>query len=186
MRISKVTTRVGDGGETHLGDGSRVPKSSPRVAAYGTVDELNSLLGLALAHGLDPEITPWVRRVQNELFRVGGGLCFPGGGKDHRGMPTVESRHVQVLEKEMERLLEYLPPLEEFLLPGGSPGAAALHVARTVCRRSERLVVALGREDAVDETVVIYLNRLSDWLFVLARYENHRRGVAEPLWDKSV
>jgi cob(I)alamin adenosyltransferase len=186
MRISKVTTRAGDGGDTHLGDGTKVPKSSPRVAAYGTVDELNSLLGLALAYGLDPEIAPPVRRVQNELFRVGGGLCFPGGGKDRPSMPTVESRHVQTLEAEMERLLEQLPPLEEFLLPGGSPSAAALHVARTVCRRAERLVVALGKDDAVDDAVVIYLNRLSDWLFVLARYENRRRGVDEPLWDKSV
>ena len=186
MRITSVTTKVGDGGDTFLAGGQKVSKDDPRIEAYGTIDELNSVLGLALAEGLDATIAPSVCRVQNELFRLGCDLCLVEEDRKKRPVPGIEERHVVRLDEEIGRLLESLPPLEEFVLPGGSRGAAQLHVARTVCRRAERLAVKLSHKEWVGPVALKYLNRLSDWLFVLARAENRARGRTEPQWDKGI
>ncbi|MCI0395231.1 MAG: cob(I)yrinic acid a,c-diamide adenosyltransferase [Chloroflexi bacterium] len=182
-RLTKIYTRKGDDGTTALGSRTRVAKDSPRVAAYGTVDELNSAIGLALAGGLAPRLAQVLPVVQNELFHLGSDLCFTEEDKKSYQIPQVEARHVAALEALMDELTAVVGPLENFILPGGSPGAARLHVARTVCRRAEREVVTLARTEAVGPYVLPYLNRLSDALFVMARYENHERGTAEPLWD---
>lgn len=182
-RITKVTTKKGDAGETSLGSGRRVPKDSPRTTAYGTVDELNSVLGVALTSGLEAEVEACLRRVQNELFHLGADLCIPDEDKQRFPGPKIEPRHVTALEQVQDRLTEELEPLSNFVLPGGSAGAAHLHVARTVCRRAERLVVTLARAEPVGEETVRYLNRLSDLLFTMARFENRRKGVPEPIWD---
>jgi len=182
-RITKVYTRTGDDGTTSLGGGDRVAKDSARVEAYGTVDELNSDLGAAIASGPDPTLVPALRTIQNDLFHLGSDLCVTEEDKSARPVPKIEQHHVDGLETLIDRLSEDLPPLENFVLPGGSPAAAQLHVARTVCRRAERLVVALGRNNAVGTHVIVYLNRLSDALFVMARFENLRRGVSDVLWD---
>jgi cob(I)alamin adenosyltransferase len=182
-KITRVYTRTGDDGTTGLGGGQRVPKDSMRIAAFGTVDELNSHIGSALAAGLNDAIAGSLRTIQNELFHLGSDLCVLEEDKTRMPVPRIEERHVVALESLMDRLTEELPPLENFVLPGGSPGAAALHVARTVCRRAERLVVALSRREAVGAFTVRYLNRLSDALFVMARHENRRRGVPDVLWD---
>jgi cob(I)alamin adenosyltransferase len=182
-RITKVYTRTGDDGTTGLGNGARVAKDSPRIEAYGTVDELNSQIGLALALGVNETIAPWLASIQNDLFHLGSDLCIPEEEKERMPVPRIEERHVAALESLMDRLSEELPPLENFVLPGGSPAAAQLHVARTVCRRAERLVIALARREKVGHGVVKYLNRLSDALFVMARHENRRRGLPDILWD---
>ncbi len=182
-RITKVYTRLGDDGTTSLGGGRRVKKHALRVEAYGTVDELNAQIGVALACGLDPELSGILREVQNELFHLGSDLCTPEEEKERRAVPGVEQRHVDALEQIMDRLTAQLGPLENFILPGGTPGAARLHVARTVCRRAERLVVALAEREPVGAHTVRYLNRLSDALFVMARRENHCRQVPDVLWD---
>ena len=182
-RITRVYTRTCDDGTTGLGGGQRVAKDSPRIEAYGTVDELSSQIGVALAAGLDSLLAAELLRVQNELFNLGSDLCILEEDKARMPVPVVEERHVAALERLMDELSEQLPPLENFILPGGSPGAAHLHVARTVCRRAERLLVALAREEAIGPWTVRYLNRLSDALFVMARYENLRRGVPDLLWD---
>lgn len=182
-RITKVYTRTGDDGTTALGGGHRVEKDDPRVAAYGTVDECSAHLGAALATGLVDEIAGSVRDLQNDLFHLGADLCFREEDKSDSHGPGIEERHVLALEALMDRLSETLEPLENFVLPGGSPGAAHLHVARAVCRRAERDVVALSRREAIGPWVVRYLNRLSDTLFVMARYENHRLGHDDVLWD---
>jgi cob(I)alamin adenosyltransferase len=147
------------------------------------VDELNAALGVALSVGLVARAADEVRRVQNELLHLGADLCTPEEDKARYPVPVLEERHVAALEATMDELSAQLGPLQNFVLPGGSPGAALLHVARTICRRAEREVVALARSERVRAQVVPYLNRLSDALFVLARWENHERGVAEPLWD---
>jgi cob(I)alamin adenosyltransferase len=182
-RITRVYTRTGDDGTTSLGDGSRVAKDSARIEAYGTVDELNSAIGVALAAGLDPDVAGPLAEIQNELFHLGSDLCVPESAKPARPVPRIEDRHVVALEKLMDRLTDSLTPLENFVLPGGSLGAAQLHFARTVCRRAERLVLGLSRNEPVGPSTVRYLNRLSDALFVLARYENARRGVPDVLWN---
>jgi cob(I)alamin adenosyltransferase len=182
-RITKVYTRTGDDGTTGLGGGQRVGKDTPRIEAYGTVDELNSVIGVALAAGVNEAIAEPLRGIQNELFHLGSDLCILEEDKPRLPVPRIEERHVVALEGLMDRLSEELPPLENFILPGGSPGAAQLHVARTVCRRAERLLIALARTDAVGEWTVRYLNRLSDALFVMARHENKRRGVPDVLWN---
>ena len=182
-RITRVYTRTGDDGTTSLGDGGRVPKESPRIEAYGTVDELNSAIGVALASGLDPVVAAPLARVQNELFHLGADLCVREEEKEKRPVPRIEDRHVLALETLMDRLSEQLPALDNFVLPGGSPGAAQLHLARTVCRRAERLVVALARVEPVGPETIRYLNRLSDALFVLARVENAGKGSEDVLWD---
>lgn len=183
-RLTKIYTRKGDDGSTGLGGGQRVAKDSLRVQAYGTVDELNSCLGVALAHGLCRRLAMLLPTVQNELFHLGSDLCILEEDKVKYSIPQIEERHVVALEKMIDECNAIVGPLENFILPGGSVGAANLHVARTVCRRAEREVIALGRMEPIGAFVVPYLNRLSDALFVMARLENFERGVAEPLWDK--
>jgi cob(I)alamin adenosyltransferase len=182
-RITRVYTRTGDDGTTGLGGGQRVPKDSIRIETYGTVDELSSEIGAAIAQGLHPRLAETLARIQNELFNVGSDLCILEEDKAKMPVPVVEERHVEALERLMDELSKELSPLENFILPGGTPGAAQLHVARTVCRRAERLGVALAREEAVGPFVIPYLNRLSDTLFVMARYENLTRGIPDVLWD---
>jgi cob(I)alamin adenosyltransferase len=182
-RLTKIYTRTGDDGTTALGGGRRVRKDSTRIEAYGTVDELNSLIGLAIAGGLDSALASELRRVQNELFHLGSDLCVPEEDKGRMPVPQIEQTHVDALESLLDRLTAEVGPIENFILPGGSLGAAHLHVARTVCRRAERLVVRLAEEEPVGAFVVRYLNRLSDALFVAARYENKQRGTEDICWD---
>lgn len=182
-RITRVYTRSGDDGTTGLGGGQRVAKDSPRIETYGTVDELSSAIGVAMALGLTPKLGEALERIQNELFNVGSDLCILEEDKARMPVPVVEARHVDALERFMDEMQEELSPLENFILPGGTPGAAQLHVARTVCRRAERLAVSLARHEAVGPFVVRYLNRLSDALFVMARYENLKRGAPDVLWN---
>lgn len=182
-RITRVYTRTGDDGSTALGGGQRLPKDSPRIDAYGTVDELSSAIGVALAAGLAPRLERELARVQNELFHLGSDLCVLEEDKERMPVPRIEARHVAALEALMDELARELPPLANFILPGGTPGAAHLHLARTVCRRAERSLATLTREEAVGAHTLPYLNRLSDALFVMARYENHRQGRTDVLWD---
>lgn len=182
-RLTKIYTRVGDDGTTSLGSRTRVPKESLRVEAYGTVDELNSFIGVAIAHGLTPRLAEELLTIQNELFHLGSDLCFPEEDKAQYNIPQIEERHVKKLEKLIDEFSEAVGPLENFILPGGAIGAANLHVARTVCRRAERITTALSRDEAVGEFVIPYLNRLSDAFFVMARYENWNLQQPEPLWD---
>ena len=182
-RLTKIYTRTGDDGTTGLGGGQRVGKDSLRIETFGTVDELNSTLGVAVAFGLSDRLVLAVGRIQNELFHLGSDLCILEEDKRSVAVPRIEARHVEALEQLMDELTAELGPLENFILPGGVLGAAQLHVARTVCRRSERLLVALAREEAVGEWTLRYLNRLSDALFVMARYENLARDVGDVLWD---
>lgn len=182
-RITKVYTRGGDDGTTSLGSGKRVSKDALRIEAYGTVDELNACIGLALASGADDDVAATLKRIQNELFHLGSQLCIPEEDQAKIQVPRVEKRHVDRLEEELDRMTAALGPLENFILPGGTPGAANLHLARTVCRRAERILVALARSEAVDPWALKYLNRLSDALFVMARYENQLKCVGDVLWD---
>lgn len=181
-RLTKIYTKQGDSGMTSLGGGQRVDKDALRVQVYGTVDELNSQLGVALAVGLCPRLDQEVSRIQNELFDCGSDLCFVEEDKAKYPIPQMEERHVKKLEALIDELTAVVGPLENFILPGGSLGAAQLHVARTVCRRAEREVTTLAREEGVGPWVLQYLNRLSDALFVMARYENLQQDVPEPLW----
>ncbi|MFQ5408118.1 MAG: cob(I)yrinic acid a,c-diamide adenosyltransferase [Anaerolineales bacterium] len=185
-RLTSIYTGKGDDGTTALGSGARISKDSLRVAAYGTTDELNSVIGMALAHGLSEKLTEVLPGIQNELFHAGSDLCFTEDEKGELTIPQLEARHVLALEALISELREAVGLLDNFILPGGSAGAAHLHLARTVCRRAEREVVALAREESVGEYVLPYLNRLSDALFVMARYENKVRGIAEPLWNTQV
>jgi len=182
-RLTKIYTRKGDEGLTSLGSGQRVPKDSLRITAYGTVDELNAALGVALAHGLCDRLQQTLPLIQNELFHLGSDLCFREEDKAEHAIPQIEARHVERLEALIDELNETVGPLENFILPGGSVGAANLHLARTICRRAEREVAALIREEPVGPYVLCYLNRLSDALFVMARFENKMQEMAEPLWD---
>src|SRR3954471_5457651 len=182
--LSRIYTKSGDQGETGLGDGSRVPKDHPRVAAYGTVDELNSVLGLLLASCPDvgAELVPTLRGVQNDLFDVGADLCCPQPADEAAGKRLrVRAEQAGRLEGLIDRYNEPLAPLRSFVLPGGTPASAWCHLARTVCRRAERDVVALDRAEPVNPQVVVYLNRLSDLLFVLARASNVT-GSGDVLW----
>src|ERR671914_337905 len=168
VRLTRIYTRAGDAGETSLGDGRRVPKTDPRIAAYGEVDEVNSLLGLALAASeLPQEFRPWLEQVQNDLFDLGADLSVPL--EDERERLRVTGAQVERLEEVCDRVNERLEPLKSFVLPGGSEGAALLHVARTVCRRAERQATALAETSELNPDALAYLNRLSDLLFILAR-----------------
>jgi cob(I)alamin adenosyltransferase len=182
-RLTKLYTRKGDDGTTALGGGQRVPKDAARVNAYGTVDELNAALGLALAHGLSPRLTEILPVIQNELFHLGSDLAFVEDDKTKYQLPQIEERHIEQLERWLDELNDVVGPLENFILPGGSSGAAQLHVARTVCRRAERAVATLAHAEPIGRWVAAYLNRLSDLLFVMPRYENKQRGVSEALWN---
>jgi len=181
-RITKVTTRTGDDGTTALSNGCRVGKDNLRIEAYGTVDELNSVMGVAMAEGLSEPLPALLERIQNELFHLGSDLSMPEG-EGAFSVPRIEERHTDALEAGLEELSRDLAALENFVLPGGAPGAARLNVARAVCRRAERIAVRLSRQENVGPDVVRYLNRLSDFLFVAARFENRARGVADILWD---
>ncbi len=174
-RLSKIYTRTGDKGTTGLGDGSRVDKDSLRVESYGTVDELNSHIGLLLAAEVMAEVRGALDRVQHELFDLGGELCMPG-------YTLIPEAYVEGLERDLDRLNEGLPALKDFILPGGSEAAARCHVARTVCRRAERCVVSLARDEEVNAVSVRYLNRLSDYLFVAARVLARAGGGDEVIW----
>jgi cob(I)alamin adenosyltransferase len=185
-RLTSIYTRKGDEGETSLGGGQRVPKDSARVAAYGAVDELNSAIGTALAHGLSARLMETLPPVQNELFHLGSDLAFREEDKQAYPLPQIEERHVQKLEELIDELNDVVGPLKNFTLPGGSLGAAHLHMARAICRRAERDVLTLARAEPIGPWVMPYLNRLSDLLFVMARYENHQRGSAERLWDSRI
>lgn len=182
-KLDRIYTKTGDAGMTGLGGGRRVSKDSLRVRAYGTVDELGSAIGLALALGLTDRLATALTSIQNELFDLGSDLCWPEDDERRDRIPTVQPHHVDRLEGLIDELNATVGPLTNFLLPGGSPGAAQLHVARTICRRAEREAISLGHEEPIGELVLPYLNRLSDVLFVMARYENHERGVPEPLWQ---
>ena len=181
-RMTKIYTRRGDAGETSLGGGQRTPKDSLRVQVYGTVDELNAHLGAALAGGLCERLTQALPQIQNLLFNLGSDLCFLEEDKAKYALPQIEAEHVEELEALIDELSAAVNPLRNFILPGGSMGAARLHVARTICRRAEREAATLAREEGVGPHVIPYLNRLSDALFAMARYENHVQGVEEPLW----
>jgi cob(I)alamin adenosyltransferase len=174
-RLSKITTRTGDGGETGLGDGSRVSKDHRRVRALGEVDELNSTLGLLAAEALPPEVAEVLAEVQHELFDLGGELSIPG----HTMLTDIQ---VARLDAAIARWNGELPPLKEFILPGGTRAAALAHVARTVCRRAERAVVALGENEKISDTARRYLNRLSDLLFVAGRRLNQHAGRGDVQW----
>jgi len=175
-RLSKITTRTGDAGETGLGDGSRVPKDSPRIAALGELDELNSALGVLLAEDLPPAVREALTGIQHDLFDLGGELAIPG----HAMMTDAQ---VANLERLVAQFNADLGPLKEFILPGGTRPAALAHLARTVCRRAERAVVALARTETLPAPGRIYLNRLSDLLFILGRVLNRAGGRADVQWQ---
>jgi cob(I)alamin adenosyltransferase len=178
VNLTRIYTRLGDGGETHLGDMSRVPKTHERIEAYGTVDELNAQLGVALAQGgLNERTARWLARVQNDLFDVGADISVPEGGERER--LRVVPEQTTWLEEACDEANGALAPLKSFVLPGGTLAAAQLHVCRTVCRRAERRTIACGA--GVNAECVRYLNRLSDLLFILSREAN--AGAAEPLWE---
>ena len=181
MRISKVVTKTGDKGHTALVGGQRVSKGSLRVSAYGEVDELNSILGMASAHLTDKECIGFLEEIQHRLFTLGADLASPEGVE----VPRVAPEHVERLEEIMDSMMDELPPLEEFILPGGGPGGSALHLARTVARRCERTAVLLNEQIEINPTSIIYLTRLSDLLFVMARVANKRENHPETLADFS-
>lgn len=180
--LSRIYTKSGDAGETGLGDGSRVPKDAARVAAYGEVDELNSVLGLVVANCPGCPEAALLRDIQNDLFDVGADLCVPQTQSEEvsKALRVVPAQYER-LEKAIDRLNEGLEPLRSFILPGGTPAAAWLHLARAVCRRAERAVVHLIHDEKVNTHALIYLNRLSDFLFVLARVANNG-GKNDVLW----
>jgi cob(I)alamin adenosyltransferase len=178
VRLTRIYTRGGDAGETSLGDGSRVSKLDARIAAFGVVDELNSLIGVVLGRDVPESFRPWLEQVQNDLFDVGADLCTPVGSGDER--LRVTEAQVSELEELCDRFNEGLSDLKSFVLPGGSEASARLHVARTVCRRAELAAIQTAASIPIDPLVPVYLNRLSDLLFILARAAN--AGRDEPLW----
>lgn len=184
MRITKVYTKTGDAGETGLGGGQRIPKDHLRIESYGTVDELNSALGVARLHVADPTLSETLERIQHQLFDLGSDLAVLGPDKKRYKMPEFPGVAVTWLEDRIDAATAELTPLEEFILPAGEPGAAHLHVARCICRRAERICVGLAREEEVSEHVIPYLNRLSDALFCFARLVNLRQGRGDVLWVK--
>lgn len=178
----KIYSRTGDAGDTSLFGGGRVRKSSVRVEAYGTVDELNSLLGLVRTYTLPQPAPEWLETVQNTLFYLGADLAAPNEGRAGHTV-RLDSAAVATLERAIDTMDEALPPLRNFILPGGTAPAATLHVARTVCRRAERVCVALNDVEPINPAVLVYLNRLSDFLFTLARWVNLHAGESETKWS---
>ncbi len=178
-RLSKIYTRTGDDGSTGLGDGSRTPKNSPRVTAYGSIDELNSAIGMILATSRVPEnLTAYLTQVQHDLFDLGGELSIPG-------YTTLTEDYTKRLENELDGLNETLPSLKEFILPGGGPGAAACHLARTIARRAERDLLTLAELEPINDQALPYVNRLSDFLFVAARILARQESGSEVFWKSS-
>jgi cob(I)alamin adenosyltransferase len=177
-RLSKIYTRTGDDGTTGLGDGERIPKDSARVEAFGTVDELNSLIGLVATHNLPVDLAEHLATIQHRLFDLGGELCIPNS-------IALNDAATEELEHWLDGMNESLPPLKEFVLPGGSPAAATCHLARAVCRRAERRVISLAASETVNAQSIRYLNRLSDLLFVMARFLNKHDDHAEVLWQSN-
>lgn len=175
-RLSKIYTKTGDDGSTGLGDGSRVSKDSARVTAYGTVDEANSAIGVVLASDVPEAVRAILTSVQHHMFDLGGELCIPGHA-------AIFDADIEQLERSLDGFNADLPPLKDFILPGGGAAAAQCHLARTICRRAEREVVTLSHHDAVRPEAIRYLNRLSDLLFVLARVLARASGHGEVLWD---
>jgi cob(I)alamin adenosyltransferase len=180
VRLTRIYTRGGDGGETSLGDGARVPKHALRVAAYGTVDEANAAIGIARLHA-DAAADDMLGRIQNDLFDLGADLCTPEDGRRAAGALRIAAAQVERLEHEIDAMNAALRPLDSFILPGGTPAAAHLHLARTIIRRAERLVSELARSEPVNPEALKYLNRLSDHLFVLGRRVNDS-GASDVLW----
>ncbi len=176
-RLTRIYTRTGDQGTTGLGDGSRVAKDALRVEAYGTVDELNSIIGLLRAQSPPAPMDGWLGEIQHRLFDLGGELCIPGH-------TLITDAHVTALEIWLDQLNDALEPLADFILPGGSPAAAVCHLARTVCRRAERRVVTLQAQEPVNGPALRYLNRLSDLLFVMSRSLNRAAGLPDVLWQR--
>jgi len=177
-RLTKIYTRTGDAGTTGLGDGTRVPKTSRRVTAYGTTDELNSVIGMVIATGVTDKIQILLTEIQHHLFDLGGELCIPGH-------VALNEKHVTWLEHQLDELNDDLPVLEDFILPGGSQAAATCHLARTVCRRAERCVIELGEDEDLPPQSIVYLNRLSDLLFVVCRVLARADGGSEVLWQSN-
>ncbi len=183
VTLTKIYTRGGDRGKTSLGDGTRVAKHGPRVQAYGTVDEVNATIGLVRLHTAgDAEIEAMLQRIQNDLFDLGADLCTPGADAADARTLRIQERQVERLEQEIDAMNAALAPLDSFVLPGGTPAAAHLHLARTVCRRAERLVSALLEQEPVNFLALRYLNRLSDHFFVLSRHLNDK-GRLDVLWQ---
>jgi cob(I)alamin adenosyltransferase len=178
----KIYTKTGDGGDTRLFDGTRVRKHDDRVEAYGAVDELNSFIGAAVAFLEDGELTAMLAAIQKDLFSVGAQLADPGFKEQSRGKFKLPAERITVLETAIDKFETELPPLRQFILSGGGQAGALLHVARTVCRRAERQVVSLSEKIEVNPDLIVYLNRLSDFLFVIARVVNHRQGKQEIPW----
>jgi cob(I)alamin adenosyltransferase len=181
--LVKIYTRTGDEGETSLFAGGRVPKNHLRLHTYGTVDELNSVIGLARAFDIDDGLNDMLGQVQQELFHVGSDLATPLEA-DVEWVVRVKEEQVSRLESEIDQLSEELEPLKNFILPGGTQAAATLHQARTVCRRAERWLAALNEEESINPAALQYMNRLSDWLFVIARAANQRAGVDDVIWNR--
>jgi cob(I)alamin adenosyltransferase len=181
MTKARIYTRTGDEGQTSLFAGGRTSKDTARLHAYGTIDELNSILGLAVAQGLSADVAAKVGVIQNELFVVGADLATPLEA-EAPWITRASEDQVTRLEREIDGMDDRLPPLKNFILPGGTAAAASLHVARTVCRRAERWIVALAGEENLNVSVLHYVNRLSDWLFMAARYENMLSGREESIW----
>jgi len=182
-RKMKIYTKTGDLGETGLFAGPRVRKDDPRIEAYGTVDELNAVLGLARCQDLPQEIDALIAGIQHTLFDLGAELATPDPAS--RGTDLISMVHIEALEAAVDKYDATLPPLKTFILPGGASGAAWLHLARTVCRRAEREVVTLGQQERLSPQVLVYLNRLGDLLFVLARAVNHAAGHEDIKWQRS-
>ena len=180
VRLTRIYTRGGDAGETSLGDGARVPKHALRVAAYGTVDEANAAIGIARLH-TDPAADEMLGRIQNDLFDLGADLCTPEGGRRSAGALRIAAAQVERLEREIDAMNVTLRPVDSFILPGGTPAAAQLHLARTITRRAERLVSELAGSEPINPEALKYLNRLSDHLFVLGRRLNDG-GALDVLW----
>jgi len=177
MRLTKIYTRNGDKGKTRLANGEEVSKDSLRVAAYGDIDELNSIVGLVLTENPDDKLAAVLSSIQHTLFDLGGELASDGMIEG-----LVTDQHTTSLEKHIDQMNSELPPLEEFILPGGTKSASLLHLSRTVCRRAERSIITLNQSETVAAEIIQYVNRLSDILFVMARYENHRSGNQEVFW----
>lgn len=177
-RLTKICTRTGDNGTTGLGDGSRTDKDDPRIEAIGAIDELNSTLGLLLSHELTEDMQDCLSHVQHRLFDIGGELCLPGQSAGR----AIGTEQIEELETFLEELNADLPPLREFILPGGCPAAAVCHLARTICRRAERRLVSLGKANDINPSGIMYLNRLSDLLFVMARRLNRLAGRTDVFW----